>query len=152
MISLHLYDGRRKQVVRVHDSEPILAAGILFVAKDKVLVLKRSKSSNNPGMWDLPGGKAEAGETPKQAAIRETEEEIGLDPHSLEPQAKYIKEISHTVDDVDYHTFICYCDEFKPKLNEEHSKYKWVELDDLPNKLHPHLKDLLDNLVLGKVQ
>lgn len=31
-----------------------------------------------PGYWDLPGGGAEAGETPKACALRELHEEFGL--------------------------------------------------------------------------
>jgi len=35
-----------------------------------------------PGLWDLPGGGREAGETPMQCALRETWEEFGI---SLDP-------------------------------------------------------------------
>jgi signal transduction histidine kinase len=41
----------------------------------EVLILQRSlKSKTGPGQWQLPGGKSEEGETPKETAIREVRE------------------------------------------------------------------------------
>jgi len=45
----------------------------------RYLFLKRSMSSkNNKGMWDLPGGKVDSGESFDEALLREVEEESGL--------------------------------------------------------------------------
>ncbi len=51
----------------------ISAAGGLVIRPDgKFLIMKRD------GLWDLPKGKLEKGESPEEAAIREVQEETGL--------------------------------------------------------------------------
>src|SRR3954452_21027558 len=46
------------------------------------LVLRRSaQSKNNPGLWDLPGGKCDPGEAMEVALAREVAEETGLQVH-----------------------------------------------------------------------
>jgi 8-oxo-dGTP pyrophosphatase MutT (NUDIX family) len=52
---------------------------MLIFEKGKILLIKRDESLKDfPGWLMLPGGKQEHNETPKEAAIRETEEETGL--------------------------------------------------------------------------
>lgn len=147
MVHIHVYDQSPR---RVKDSASLKAAGILFVAKSKVLVCLRSPEVNNDGYWDLPGGKQDPVDNGniRSTAVRECQEELGLDADFALEQEKLV-EISRTVDDVDYTTFLCRCDKFKPHLSPEHTEYKWVKLHELPSPLHHHLKDLLNNLVLG---
>ena len=52
------------------------SAGILFVCGNECL-LAHSTNSRRVGSWMPPKGHLEFGESPEQAAIRETEEEIG---------------------------------------------------------------------------
>ena len=54
------------------------AAGFLIMDGGKALILRRSATSNKPGLWNLPGGGMEKGETTEQSAIRELFEETGL--------------------------------------------------------------------------
>jgi 8-oxo-dGTP pyrophosphatase MutT (NUDIX family) len=62
----------------------IRAAGLLFLTPDnQVLFLKRSASGDCAGMWCLPGGKIEEGESAEEAAVREAVEEIGLCPDGM---------------------------------------------------------------------
>ena len=55
-------------------------ASIVFVVnkKDEVLILKRSKKGSFPGVWALPGGRGEPGESPEETAIREVREETKI--------------------------------------------------------------------------
>lgn len=54
---------------------PILGASACVWREGKVLLVERT---NPAGVWALPGGKVEAGETARQAAERELFEETGL--------------------------------------------------------------------------
>lgn len=55
-----------------------VAAGALFV-EGRLLVGRRSSSEAAAGLWELPGGKLEAGESVNQAVVREWREELGLE-------------------------------------------------------------------------
>ena len=44
----------------------------------RYLIGQRGADGPLPGLWEFPGGKVEAGETPEQAAVRECREETGL--------------------------------------------------------------------------
>ena len=55
----------------------IVAAGIL-IEGGKVLLSRRKTGTHLAGLWEFPGGKAEAGEDPRAALRRELEEELGI--------------------------------------------------------------------------
>ena len=55
-------------------------AALALVQGNEVLLAQRSFQSDwAPGMWHVPGGKVEAGETVEAAALREITEEIGVE-------------------------------------------------------------------------
>lgn len=50
-----------------------------------LLTLRAAKMRSHSGQVAFPGGKIDAGEAPRAAALREAHEEIGLDPAHIEP-------------------------------------------------------------------
>lgn len=56
--------------------QPGISAAII-VQGDRVLMVRR-RISEGELMWQFPAGAIEGGETPEQAAVRETAEETGL--------------------------------------------------------------------------
>lgn len=58
---------------------PLGAAGLfLLTPAGEVLMQHRAAWTNRGGTWALPGGAIDVGETPAQAAVRETWEETGV--------------------------------------------------------------------------
>lgn len=55
-------------------------AVLCFIRNDSRLLLIHKKRGLGQGKVNGPGGRIETGETPLQAAIRETREEVGLEP------------------------------------------------------------------------
>jgi len=56
---------------------PTVAVGVLLLDADRVLLVRRANPPG-AGLWTVPGGKVELGETLEQAALRELAEETGL--------------------------------------------------------------------------
>lgn len=55
-----------------------VAAVILTDENGRILICKRAQGASCAHLWEMPGGKLEPGETPEQAAVRECQEELGV--------------------------------------------------------------------------
>ena len=59
-----------------------VSAVALIDTEGRVLLAQRPEGKSMAGLWEFPGGKVEAGETPEAALIRELKEELGIDTWS----------------------------------------------------------------------
>ena len=112
-------------------------AGLLFVTKHHVLLLKRSKWVGHPKTWGLAGGQLQPGEAPAAGARREAHEEIGpLPPFTV---------VAHYQRDTAAHHFDVYVvrvssrvrRQWRLRLNDEHTAWRWFPCHELPASLHP---------------
>jgi 8-oxo-dGTP diphosphatase len=62
---------------REYPDRPFIGVGAIIVENGRVVLVKRGHPPL-AGEWSIPGGVLELGETVRQAAIREAEEETGL--------------------------------------------------------------------------
>jgi len=122
----------------------IKAGGGLILNEGEVLMIWRLKK------WDLPKGKLDKGEKPKQAAVREVEEECNV-------KVKLGKKICHT-----WHTYKqngrrilkktywyrMYCvddSQMKPQLEENIEDIRWMDESELKEALYnsyPSIRDV----------
>ena len=54
-----------------------VAAAVVYL-NDKILITRRVPGEKLAGMWEFPGGKLEADETPQTCIVRELREELGI--------------------------------------------------------------------------
>lgn len=129
--------GAKAGMVGDGDVEPT-AAGIMY--RDPlghVLLMKRSGAGDHPGEWAFPGGGIEAGETPEEAARRESLEETGHEPEGDVPI------LDRSASGGAFHTFVNHVqDQFEPELNDEHTEHVWAHPDRPPEPLHPGVANL----------
>lgn len=58
----------------------VLVSAVALLDKDnRVLLAQRPAGKPMAGLWEFPGGKIEAGETPEAALVRELNEELGIE-------------------------------------------------------------------------
>lgn len=108
----------------------LVSAVALIDVEGRVLLAQRPEGKSMAGLWEFPGGKIEAGETPEAALIRELQEELGIDTWSscLAP----LTFASHSYDS--FHLlmplFACRKWEGIPQAREGQT-LKWVRPQDL---------------------
>jgi 8-oxo-dGTP diphosphatase len=111
----------------------VLVSAVALIDPDsRVLIAQRPEGKSLAGLWEFPGGKVEAGETPEAALIRELHEELGIGTWAscLAP----LTFASHSYPD--FHLlmplFACRKWEGRP-VSKEGQSLKWVRANDLRN-------------------
>lgn len=108
-----------------------IARVIILNDEGKILILKRNPSEGHyPGLWDVPGGGMNEGETLKAAAIREAKEECGLD---VEIPGDYFTVFHRADAPVDIYGFLGGLTKGNVILSKEHTDFAWMSKDERKN-------------------
>ena len=65
-----------------YPERPLVGVGALVLRGDRILLIKRAAPPSR-GLWSIPGGHVELGESVLETAVRELKEEAGLDGRAL---------------------------------------------------------------------
>lgn len=110
----------------------LVVAAALVDSAGHVLIAQRPEGKPMAGLWEFPGGKIGAGETPEQALARELREELGIEtaPSCFHP----LSFASHAY--ADFHLlmplYLCRVWRGQPQ-GKEKQNLKWVLPADLKN-------------------
>tara|TARA_R100000008_G_scaffold83295_1_gene68543 strand:- start:353 stop:754 length:402 start_codon:yes stop_codon:yes gene_type:complete len=121
--------------IRVGKAKMIKGAFVVILdEKDRALTLLRPDWVGwGPNKWCYPGGQLERGETPEQAAVRETKEETTLDVSGLKEadagghpvKAYYTRDYAGDVE-----------------IDFEHEDWQWMSREDMDE--HPMAPGVID--------
>ena len=89
----------------------LVSAVVLVDADGRVLLAQRPEGKSMAGLWEFPGGKVEAGETPEAALIRELGEELAID--TAESCLAPLSFVSHAYDDFHLLMLVYVCRKWK---------------------------------------
>jgi 8-oxo-dGTP diphosphatase len=105
-------------------------ATLMFIIKENRILLIRKKRGLGAGKINGPGGRLELGESPRECAIRETREELLIDPLNVEFRGELF---FHATDmpRIHGHIFIASDYEGTPTETDEAIPL-WFSLDDIP--------------------
>ena len=119
---------------RMYPDRPYLAVSAAIIRDGRVLVARRARGPAL-GIWTMPGGVVEAGETLAEALVREIAEETAMivEPVALAGHREVV------VRDGDgrasrHFVILCFASRWiagEPKLNEELSNARWLKLEEL---------------------
>jgi 8-oxo-dGTP pyrophosphatase MutT (NUDIX family) len=124
LVDVEVPSGNRYEhhVVRI----PRPAAAAVVRRHDEVLLLYRHRMVTDSWGWEVPAGRTDPGESPEQAAIRETLEETGWRPGPLRSLGAY-HPLPGAVDQT-FHVFLAEGAEQvgEPADQDESERVEWV--------------------------
>ncbi len=124
----------------------IAVNALVFNDRGEVLLAKRTDN----GLWCIPGGHMELGETLTQACLRELQEETGLEAEVVRLMGVYSDTAGslHFAQGREWHTvrvsFLCRATGGELRLSEETSELKYFSVAELPSMITDHPRRVLD--------
>ncbi len=94
----------------------------------EILACQRCATTSLAGKWEFAGGKIEAGESKKEAILREIQEELGVSIY-LHGELQTV-EHQYPGFHVSLHPFLCRIEAGREPQALEHESLQWVKLDD----------------------
>lgn len=126
---------RRDAVITSNNKKLLkISVGVIVNSQNEVLLALRPGHVDQGGLWEFPGGKIEADETPYQALCRELKEEIDIDLVTAEKLIDV--EHEYPTHRVILYTFLISDYRGEPR-GLQGQPLKWVTIRDLENLAVP---------------
>ena len=110
--------------------DPVERATLMFVIRDGKILLIHKKRGFGKGKINGPGGKIESGETSRECAIRETREELCINPTGVEDAGLLHFQF---IDGYSIHGYVFTATGFEGEPTETDEAIPlWCSIDELP--------------------
>jgi mutator protein MutT len=133
---------------RAYLSQPVIGVGAIVLQQDEVLLVRRGTAPQK-GLWSLPGGALELGESLAQAVRREVLEEAGFEVRVLEFAGAFERITTDDSGTVEYHYVLLdyFCEIVGGALaaGDDAADAEWVSRAELRNRsLTPGLEAVIE--------
>ena len=129
----------------------VSAVHIFLIHDDQVLLLRRFNTGYEDGNYSVVAGHLNGGEEVKAAAIREAQEEVGI---QIAPEDLRVVGVMHRKSDDERVDFFVAATSWSGQVaNMEPDKcdqLAWFRFDDLPDNVIPYVRRALDNYRRGQ--
>ncbi|MFO7585387.1 MAG: NUDIX domain-containing protein [Anaerolineales bacterium] len=127
-----------------------VAVHLLFIRDENILLLRRFNTGYEDGKYSLVAGHLEAGETVTQTAIREAQEEAGV---NIAPENIRVVQVCHRKSDDERIDFFVQVKAWDGQIqNMETDKcddLSWFPLAELPANMIPYVRFGIENYQKG---
>ncbi len=133
------------------DAVPVAAVGAVIVVDGEILLVQRAVEPG-AGLWAVPGGRVDFGETWREAAQREVAEETGLEVRvGAVAWAGEILGAEHHYAIVDFHAEVV---GGTLRAGSDARRARWIPIDEaldlpMPSTMYALLRDLQGSLGMG---
>jgi mutator protein MutT len=111
----------------------VAAKGIVLRDDGRILLIRRPRdAARDAGVWDLPGGKMDYGESLRETLVREAREETGLRVSVGRPV-----HICHFTKEPVWVTCVTFACEYtggEVHLSAEHDDFAWIDPSEIPDR------------------
>lgn len=120
----------------------------ILLSEDMILLSLRKNTGYMDGMYSLPAGHLEKGETLTEALVRETQEEVGIHVQETDLTLCHVLHRCHMKEDIEYIDFYFKVAYWQgDPINNEPERcdlIKWFPLEALPPNIVPTVKRVID--------
>lgn len=110
-------------------SKKIRVVGAIIQRGSTVFAARRNPERSAGGLWEFPGGKIEAYESPEEALVRELREELSVDVSVGAFIDQSVSDVAGTIIELSCYAAVLSAEE--PVSSTDHDALTWVDLSEL---------------------
>jgi len=123
---------------------------MFFIRENRILLSRRYRTGYMDGYYSVPAGHLDGNETVRKAAVREAQEEIGV---QIDPADITFAGVFHRHEGDERIDFFVHVLDWKgAPLNAEPEKcdeLRWTDINDLPENTIPYVRRAIENFRAG---